>query len=424
MTAPMKDLLAEPEAAEAGEPAGAGGARARRAAAIPGRGQGLATAWRRSRGLLAVAAFVIAGLVVVVLLAPRPKSNIYLDPSGTNLEGTKALARILAERGSHVTAVYSAADALAATGMLQPGHAPTVTLVITSPSLLTAAERGRLAHADADLVLVEPHAATLRTLAPAVRVANSDAPLGDPVNPACALPGARLAGSANEGGITYRAPRGAISCYPIDGSPSVVIYRGADRSVTIAGSGLPFSNAWLALEGNAALALNLLSTRTSIVWLTPEPKLALVPPASRGRRPGPSLIPDAAWLVVLQLGVALLLAAIWRARRFGPLIPERLPVVVRASETAEGHARLYQSRRARDRAASALREDMLRRIQPALGLAHDAPPDAVADALASRSRRSRRDITAIVSGPLPATDTDLVRLADDLDDLEREVRSQ
>jgi len=115
---------------------------------------------------------------------------------------------------------------------------------------------------------------------------------------------------------------------------------------------------------------------------------------------------------------------IWRARRFGPLIAERLPVVVRASETVEGHARLYQARRARDRAAAALRNAMLGRIRPALGLTADAPPDAVIDGLAARSRLDRSAIAAIAFGPPPPTDIDLVKLARDLDDLEREVRSQ
>jgi hypothetical protein len=127
---------------------------------------------------------------------------------------------------------------------------------------------------------------------------------------------------------------------------------------------------------------------------------------------------------VLQLGIATVLAAIWRARRLGPLVPERLPVIVRASETVQGHARLYQSRRARDRAAAVLREAMLARVLPALGLARDASPDAVSDALASRSRLSQQVVTTIVFGSPPASDTELAALVRDLDRLEREVRSQ
>lgn len=385
----------------------------------------LRSAWHRGRGPLAVLAFVVVGVIVIVLLAPAAKSNTYLDPAGSDVTGTKALADILGQRGFHVTSAYSPADALAAIATSPEGAPPAVTLVITRPDLLTAAQRAQLGRADADLLLVGPGAVSLDALAPAVTVATMNAPFGSPVNPRCDIAGARLAGSVNAGEITYHSPSYATGCYPVDGNPSVVRYVRAGRTITIMGTGLPLSNGWLGDLGNAALALNLLNAHRSIVWLTPEPKIAQPPrPASGSSRHGPSLIPSAAWLVVLQLCVALVLAAAWRARRFGPLISEQLPIVVRASETVEGHARLYQSRRARDRAARALRDDMLGRIQPALGLATGAPADAVADGIASRSRRSRQDILAIVYGPAPATDADLVRLAGDLDELEREVRSQ
>lgn len=383
----------------------------------------LSSAWLRVRAPLAVLAFVAAGVAVIVLLAPAAKSNTYLDPAGTDIGGTKALVDILGQRGFRVTSVYSPADALDAIRTSRQGTRPAVTLVITRPDLLTAAQRAQLGRADADLFLVEPGATSLATLAPAITVANLGAPFGAPVNPACDIAGARLAGSANTGEITYRGPSYATGCYPVDGNPSVVRYVRVGRIITVLGTGLPLSNRLLAVEGNAALALNLLNAHRDIVWLTPEPKIAKSAPLASGSK-RPSLIPGAAWLVVLQLGVALVLAAAWRARRFGPLISEQLPIVVRASETVEGHARLYQSRRARDRAAAALRDDMLGRMQPTLGLVAGAPADAVADGIASRSRRSRQEILAIVYGPAPATDADLVRLAHDLDELEREVRSQ
>jgi len=161
------------------------------------------------------------------------------------------------------------------------------------------------------------------------------------------------------------------------------------------------------------------------VWLTPQPATgAIPPPAGAPPRQGPTLIPWAAWLVVYQLAIAALLTMIWRARRLGPLIAERLPIVVRASETVEGHARLYQSRRARGRAAQALREAMLARMLPALGLPRGADASAVTQALADRSRLGQQDIAAIVYGPAPATDADLMILTRQLDDLESEVRWQ
>ena len=51
------------------------------------------------------------------------------------------------------------------------------------------------------------------------------------------------------------------------------------------------------------------------------------------------LVPGPVYLVIAEIAVALVLTALWRMRRFGPLVFEPLPVVVRASETAEGHGR-------------------------------------------------------------------------------------
>jgi len=48
------------------------------------------------------------------------------------------------------------------------------------------------------------------------------------------------------------------------------------------------------------------------------------------------LIPANVTWMVLQLCLVVLLLAVWKGRRLGPLVAERLPVVVRASETVEG----------------------------------------------------------------------------------------
>ncbi len=44
------------------------------------------------------------------------------------------------------------------------------------------------------------------------------------------------------------------------------------------------------------------------------------------------------------------------------------------------------------------------------------------DAVAARSRRTQGEVGALLYGAAPADDAALVRLADDLDALEREVR--
>ncbi len=115
--------------------------------------------------------------------------------------------------------------------------------------------------------------------------------------------------------------------------------------VTVLGTAAPLTNAELAHQGNAALSVNLLPSRR-IVWLVP-PAAAVAATTTRGPRTFFSLLPLTVYLVAIQLAFAVLLAVGWRARRLGQLVTEPLPVVVRASETTEGHGRLYQSRHAR-----------------------------------------------------------------------------
>jgi hypothetical protein len=380
---------------------------------------------------LAMIALIVVGGVASALISRlvQPQPNNYLDPASSAPDGSRALSDMLGERGFTVVRADSAASALAALGTgrgsARRGRGP-ATLVITSPFLLTSAQRIRLGHARADLFLVQPGPAALAALAPGVVAEHNSADsYGRLLLPRCDLAAARLAGSANIGGYGYRAPASATGCYPVNSSPSMVRYATTQRAITILGSGAPLTNVELAANGNAALMLNLLSGDRDIVWLIPEPpRLPTASRAGQGSRPGPALIPWAAWLIVIQLAIAAALVAAWRARRLGPLITERLPVVVRASETAEGHGRLYQSRRARGQAAAALRRAMLARVVPALGLVTAAPEDAVTAALVERSRLSQQEITSIVYGPPPTTDAELVSLARSLDQLEREVRAQ
>ena len=101
---------------------------------------------------------------------------------------------------------------------------------------------------------------------------------------------------------------------------------------------------------------------------------------------------------------------------------EPLPVVVRAAETVEGRSRLYRRSGARGQAAEALRAGVRDRLGTALGLPRRVAPPAVVTAVAARAGRSGPDVAALLYGAAPADDGALVRLADDLDALEREVR--
>jgi Domain of unknown function (DUF4350) len=383
-------------------------------------GESGSRALRRWRAPLVLAVVIFLGGIFIALASPSTSTpaNTYLDPTRTGPAGSRALADILAGRGTEVVPVRTAAAAKAA------ADRGASTLVITSPSLLTGAELRLLASAPADLVIVAPDPVSAAALAPGIEVEAST--FVGPIQPHCRLAAATLAGNADLGdvGMRLRAGLRGSSCYPLAGLATLVQYAAGARQITVLGTGAPLENQNLAQLGNAALALNLLSGRGQLVWLTPQPPVT----AAAGPTGGPasiwSLIPLAAYLVAIQLGVALLLIAAWRARRLGPLSTERLPVVVRASETTEGHARLYQARRARGRAAAELRDATIGRLSPAVGLPAGATAEAITAAIAARSSRSAQQLHQLLFGSPPASDGALIRLAEELDAMEREVRAQ
>lgn len=121
-------------------------------------------------------------------------------------------------------------------------------------------------------------------------------------------------------------------------------------------------NSRLDEHGNASLALQLLGSRPHLVWYLPS--LSDASATDAGDQSFFDLLPSGWLWGTLQLFIAAGLAALWRARRLGPLVPERLPVAIRASETVEGRARLYRKANARDRAATALRSTTRTRLAP------------------------------------------------------------
>jgi hypothetical protein len=372
--------------------------------------------WRRWRTPGAIGAFVLLAVIAVAVLRPAAPVTGYLSPQGTDGFGARALADIVAGRGHPVQPVTTVAAAVSAAG-------PGTTLVITSPYLLTRAQDRALRQTRADLLIVEPDQTTLNVLAP--RLALAGGASISTLAPDCPLAAARLAGPASMGGpgLRARGPGAAAlaQCYRQDGRPTLVQFRSAGRLVTVLSTGAPLANTYLARQGNAALGINLLSEAGPVVWLVPAVPAGGTPAGTP--RSFASLVPLAVYLVMAQLGVALLLTALWRARRLGPLVTEPIPVVVRASETVEGHARLYQSRRARDRVAATLRSALIGRLMPVVGLPANAPPGAVTAALAARSRLDEAQLVNLLYGAVPASDAALVALAGDLDALEEEVLS-
>lgn len=362
--------------------------------------------WRAWRWVvLALAAICVVAAIGTFLTAPRPGGQ--MDPASTGPGGAHALVTLLREHGVEVVVAGSLAEAENA---VQPG---TLLLFAETQHITNGSLLRRLAATSADLLLVEPTSRARAALAPGIR--NSGASVLDSA-PNCALREANRAGSVAFGpSNTYRAvgDRTITSCY----GGALVRYRDGEHTVTVVGSTEFMTNKGLLRQGNAALAMNLAGDRARLVWYAPQ----RVEGESSGTASVFDLIPPNVIWIVWQLCLTVILVTLWKGRRVGPLVAEELPVVVRASETVEGRGRLYRSRRARDRAAQALRAATLQRLSPRLGLGADASAPAVVTAVAQRSGAHAEMVGHALFGPSPATDADLVQLARSLDDIERQV---
>ncbi|MEU5975223.1 DUF4350 domain-containing protein [Streptomyces sp. NPDC047315] len=376
--------------------------------------------WTRARGLLlGLTVLITAGIVIAAMRSGDRHGS--LDPRSADRSGSRAVAELLEDRGVTVRVAGTIREATAAVG-------PDTTLLVAAPDLLTDGQQRTLRRATNDsggrTVLVAPGPASLGTLAPGVRSAATTRVTA--VDPECSLPAARNAGDVDLGGEQYAVTDGpgTDSCYPVDGLPTLVRTDTGAGDTVVLGAPDILQNERLDKNGNASLALQLLGSRSHLVWYLPSASDGSTAPDD-GDESFLDLLPSGWLWASLQLLVAAALAAVWRAHRLGPLVTERLPVAIRASETTEGRARLYHQAKARDRAADVLRSATRERLAPLLGvapaLAHT--PDVLLPAVAARTGPGDQDPATLLFGPPPTDDASLVRLADQLDALEREVRT-
>ncbi|MEW1680439.1 DUF4350 domain-containing protein [Streptomyces sp. NPDC093594] len=376
--------------------------------------------WTRTRGIALALVLLVATAVAIAVVRSDARHG-ELDPRSADPYGSRAVAALLAGRGVDTRVVTTLEEAAGAAG-------PDTTLLVAVPDLLTPRQQTRLHQATEGsggrTVLVASGAASVERLVPGVTAdpANS---LDSTLDPDCALPAARRAGDADTGGIRYSSAHlDADECYPSRRLATLLRVPAPSGSGDTVLLGAPdiLLNDRLDRHGNASLALQLLGSRPHLVWYLPS--LADASAREQEERSFFDLLPSGWLWGTLQLFVAAALAALWRARRLGPLVPENLPVAIRASETAEGRARLYRKADARDRAALALRSATRTRLAPLVGVpvtqAHT--PEVLLPALSARLQGDGQSPHTVLFGPPPGDDAALVRLADQLDALERQVR--
>lgn len=328
--------------------------------------------------------------------------------------GSMALVEVLRQQGVTVTEVHTLNGARTAIDTR-----PDSTLFFADDhGYLSSSQLGDMLGLAPRTVVADPDFRLLDTLSSDIGFGGVGA--DEAVQATCDLPAAVRAETLSPGGTTLRligpADADLTGCFPNgDNTFSVIEQRSADRSVTLVAPSAVFRNDEIATYGNAALALNLLGVSDSVVWYLPT--LADVPqtgPPSLGK-----LTPGWVTPVLVLLALTTLAAAIWRGRRFGPLVAENLPVTVKASETMEGRARLYARSSARLRALDALRIGSVQRLAGMLGLPRTAGVGEIALAVAAQTGRPPAAVRDILLDSVPRTDRDLLRLSDQLAELER-----
>ncbi|MBC7725717.1 MAG: DUF4350 domain-containing protein [Burkholderiaceae bacterium] len=366
------------------------------------------------RSLFWIGAVVLLLLVALGALAAigGVTPTTPLSPENAATDGTRAVAEVLRQQGVDVQVT----DSLDATTQAVIDPSATTIVMHDPDAILDAGQLDTLAGLATRLVLIDPGFAVLQELAPGIRSAG--APSDDPLEAAC--PAAAPSPTVSSGGTAYRTTEsGAETCLlsRSDGVPDAYSLVRVDRdgtAVWVLGATAALTNGEVLDHDNAAFALTLLGEAPRLVWYLPSAADAATPDI-QDITPG--------WLTpAIALLVATLLAAVlWRGRRFGPLIVENLPVTVRASETMEGRARLYQSSSARLRAIDAIRVGTIGRLATRCGLGSAASVDEVIAAVVAAVGGVEHDIRSILLDEIPETDAALVRLSARLAELETSV---
>ncbi|KRE84285.1 DUF4350 domain-containing protein [Arthrobacter sp. Soil764] len=373
---------------------------------------------RRHRGMAAAGMVAAAALALVVGTQLAPKGDaapLSVHNAGPN--GARALGQIL---GRHGVSVHSPDRFDAALDDLRAGSSPT--LLLYDRNGILDAQQLSLLKAEAErVVVVSPRLETLTALDTGIRQAGVVPDAFQVLDPGCSHPDAEAAGQVTgqvtrQGAFVYD---GGMSCFRAAGTAGMLAIS-SDGRLAVLGSTAVLGNERLDELGNAALAIRMLGSSPDLVWYLPSIADAAV---SGTGETLDDLAPDWARFLGPWLLLVAATAVAWRGRRHGPLVFEPLPVVVKAVETAEGRARLYQDSRAIDRARDNLRAGLLVRLSGKLRMGPAATAEETISAAARLLDRDAAEIRALIN-ERPASEARLVAWSQALDKLEKEVKTR
>ena len=383
-------------------------------AAPPGRsaGQGF-KAWFRKRLVWIALGALLVGLVIFLAIdsVAGATDSRRLSARNPAPDGGMAVAEILGRHGVSVTPTETFEDTLDALATRDD----TTVFLFDAQGFLERSQLEEITAAADRVVVVTPRLRTLNGLTDEIRPGGVVPEATQNIEPGCDQDDALEAGRVTAQGSVFSGP---VVCYSPRGTGPGLYAETADGKVIVLGSRELMDNQHLALEGNAALALRTLGNNTDLVWYIPGVGDI---PASNASPTLNELAPR--WLAFAGpwLGFVALLAIAWRGRRMGPLVFEPLPVVVKAAETAEGRARLYQDSRAVERAARNLRAGTLSRLAKHFNLGPDATTEALLDTTARHVELPSTEIRSVLIDFMPQSDGQLVQWAQRIERIEQEA---
>jgi len=357
-----------------------------------------------------VVAVILVLLVGSVLVLGGGQSASTARLSGTNPKptGAKALIQVLRQDGVQVSTPRSLTTALKD---VATDPTSTTLVVYDRSGILDESSLQKLDNVASDLVLIEPGFTAVQALAPSVRSAGY-APSTAQAN--CRFEPAVRAGTVAGLGKAYRVSPDvdAVGCFGTDDAFSFVRVDTGNSHVSVLGSATMVDNASILRGGNAAFALGLFGQDAHLVWYLPS--------FEDYSTPQDGVIPNPPWVALLFALAAIvgLATAFWRGRRLGPIVVERMPVIVRANETVEGRARLYQKAGARLHTIDALRMGTLSRLATTCGLSRRASVEEILGAVASATGAKIDELRRLLVDDIPRSDADLVRMSDAMLELE------
>lgn len=361
---------------------------------------------RRSLIWVAIIGVIVVIAAIGIALAQSGQNTDAMAADNATPSGGKALVEVLRHEG--VTVIVASSLEEAEDAVRDPD---TTTLFLYDASFyLDEDQTERALELAATTVVLQPSYEALEQISPDLALAGY---MSGTHEADCSVDAAQTAEQITTTGDGYRILDGdAEGCFADGDVFSLVQLDG----YTVLGATEALTNGQILEQGNAALGLNLLGANDTLVWYLPSAEDYDTDVATSGELSPPWVLP-----VTLTLFLVGLAAILWRGRRLGPLIVENLPVTVKASETMQGRARLYERANARLHTLDSLRIGTIARLAALCGLPVLATVDEVIATCAGIAALDPSVVRSLLVDAQPTSDRELVQLSDELLRLEQTV---